>query len=83
MLRCELDAAFFHLYLPALANGEWRIASSEDGCPYDETPEQLSEIMRYFPTPLDAVAYIMDTFPIVKRKDTLKYGVNTARRGSF
>ena len=26
-----------------------------------------------FPTPRDAVAYIMDTFPIVRRKDEEKY----------
>jgi len=39
-LRCELDAAFFHLY----------------------------GISR------DDMAYIMDTFPIVKRKDEAKYG---------
>jgi hypothetical protein len=39
-LRCELDAAFFHLYGLAL----------------------------------DEVAYIMDTFPIVRRKDELTHG---------
>ena len=52
-LRCELDAAFFHLYL----------GSDEEWC---RQPESLT---RYFPTPRAAVAYIMDTFPIVKRKD--------------
>src|SRR5207249_245734 len=26
LLRCELDAAFFHLYLPSESNGEWRMA---------------------------------------------------------
>jgi hypothetical protein len=40
----------------------------------DETPEQLAELKKYFPTPRDAVAYIMETFPIVKRKDIEKYG---------
>lgn len=40
LLRCELDAAYFHLY----------------------------EIKR------DDAAYIMETFPIVKRKDNQKYG---------
>jgi hypothetical protein len=40
LLRCELDAAYFHLY----GIGE------------------------------NDVDYIMDTFPIVKRKDTAKYG---------
>jgi hypothetical protein len=53
LLRCELDAAFFHLYLGTEA--EW-----------SKQPEAL---IKAFPTPRHAVAYIMDTFPIVKRKD--------------
>jgi N-6 DNA Methylase len=57
-LRCELDAAFFHLYLGS--EEEWR-----------REPESLT---KYFPKPRDAVAYIMDTFPIVKRKDDEKFG---------
>lgn len=46
LLRCELDAAFFHLYE----------IESED------------------------VDYIMDTFPIVKRKDEDKYGKYRTKR---
>ena len=69
LIRCELDAAFFHLYLPADETGDWRPARKADGCPHDETPEQLEELQRHFPTPRDAVDYIMDTFPIVRRKD--------------
>ncbi|MEZ5940628.1 MAG: N-6 DNA methylase [Planctomycetaceae bacterium] len=53
LLRCELDAAYFHLYLGPPA--EWGTDSP-----------QLREM---FPTPRHAVAYIMETFPIVKRKD--------------
>ena len=74
LLRCELDAAFFHLYLPTEVNGEWRMANRADGCPYDETPEQLTELKQHFPTPRDAVAYIMDTFPIVRKKDEAAHG---------
>ena len=73
-MRAELDAAFFHLYLPADANGDWVPARKADGCPHDETPEQLAGLKRRFPNPRDAVAYIMDTFPIVKRKDEERYG---------
>jgi len=58
LLRCELDAAFFHLYLGTLS--EWH-----------QQPEALT---RAFPTPRHAVSYIMDTFPIVKRKDIAKHG---------
>jgi hypothetical protein len=45
LLRCELDAAYFHLY--GLAR--------------------------------DDVAYILDTFPIVKRKDEAKFGTYRTR----
>ena len=53
-----MDAAFFHLYLGS--EDEWR-----------QQPEALT---RAFPTPRHAVSYIMDTFPIVKRKDEAKHG---------
>ena len=54
LLRTELDAAFFHLYLGSVE--DWRT----DGTP---------ELLEAFPTPRDAVAYMMETFPIVKKKD--------------
>ena len=73
LLRCELDAAFFHLYLPAEANGDWRPAEGE-------TTEDLARLKANFPTPRDAVAYIMDTFPIVKRKDEEKWGEYRTKR---
>lgn len=53
LLRCELDAAYFHLYLGAAE--AWGA----------DNPE----LREMFPTPRDAVDYIMETFPIVKRKD--------------
>jgi hypothetical protein len=73
LLRCELDAAFFHLYMPAEANGDWRPAENE-------TAEDLARLKASFPTPRDAVAYIMDTFPIVKRKDEEKWGEYRTKR---
>ena len=79
LLRCELDAAFFHLYLPAEEDGDWRPARRSDGCPHDETPEQLTELKHRFPTPRDAVAYILDTFPILRRKDEQRHGVYRAK----
>ena len=69
LLRAELDAAFFHLYLPADHKGDWRPASRADGCPHDETPGELAQLRDAFPTPRDAVAYIMDSFDIVRRRD--------------
>ena len=66
LLRCELDAAFFHLYLAAEPSGDWQPTE-------DETPEELARLKSSFPTPRDAASYIMDTFPIVKRKDEAKF----------
>ncbi len=57
LLRCELDAAFFHLYLGT--EDEWR--------------QQPYGLNNAFPTPRHAVDYIMETFPIVKRKDEVKH----------
>jgi len=73
LLRCELDAAFFHLYLPATPEGEWKRALVLEGVARDESEEDLTRLKANFPTPRDAVAYIMDTFPIVRRKDEEKY----------
>ncbi len=50
LLGCELDAAFFHLYLGS--ESEWQ-----------QQPEALK---KEFPAPRDAVSYIMDTFPIIR-----------------
>jgi len=64
LLRCELDAAFFHLYLGA--EEEWRMQ-----------PESLS---KDFPTRRHAVDHIMETFPIVKRKDEATHGEYRTKR---
>jgi len=66
LLRCEMDAAFFHLYLPAEADGDWWIAEGE-------TAQDLARLKASLPTPRDAVGFIMDSFPIVRRKDEDKY----------
>jgi len=73
LLRCELDAAFFHIYLPVETNSDWRPAEGE-------TAEDLTRLKASFPTPRDAVAYIMDTFPIVKRKDQAAHGEYRTKR---
>ena len=59
LLRCELDAAFFHLYLGTLE--EWK----SEGTP---------ELLESFTTPHGAIDYIMETFPIVKGKDEEAHG---------
>ena len=79
-LRAELDAAFFHLYLPSDTRGDWIPARAADGGVRDETVEELAELRNHFPTPRDAVDYIMDTFPIVKRKDEAAFGEYRTKR---
>jgi hypothetical protein len=64
-IRCELDAAYFHLYLGT--EEEWK----EEG---------TSALLEHFPTPRHAVDYIMDTFPITKRKEEQKHGEYRTKR---
>jgi hypothetical protein len=74
LLRCELDAAFFHLYLGP--NSDWGMANGAAGAesPSSPVPRPSSPaLLAAFPTPRDAASYIMDTFPIVKRKDEAKF----------
>jgi hypothetical protein len=59
LLRAELDAAFFHLYLGTLS--DWSAGASE-------------ALRAKLPTPRDAVSHILETFPIVKKKDLESYG---------
>lgn len=59
LLRVELDAAFFHLYL-GTAN-EWEL---------DASPSLHDKM----PDPRHAVDHIMETFPIVRRKDVETHG---------
>lgn len=66
-LRCELDAVFFHLYLPCDTDGRWQLA---DG----ETPARLESLKQYFSTPRAAIVYVMDQFPIVRQKDEQAHG---------
>lgn len=73
LLRCELDAVFFHLYLPATPEGKWKRALVSEGAAHDESEEDLARLKTIFPTPRDAVAYIMDAFPIARRRDEEKF----------
>jgi hypothetical protein len=53
LLRCELDALFFHKYLGSAQ--EWA--------------DQPAALRESFHSPRAAVSYIIDTFPIVKKRD--------------
>jgi hypothetical protein len=58
-LRAELDAAFFHLYLGTPE--EWNRTASD-------------ALKSHLLTPRDAVSHILETFPIVKKKDLASFG---------
>lgn len=58
-LRCELDAAFFRLYL-----------GSDDEWARDASPALREKL----PTVRHAIEHIMESFPIVKRKDEEAFG---------
>ncbi|MBW6394660.1 N-6 DNA methylase [Thermus sp. SYSU G05001] len=64
-LRVELDALFFLLYLGTLE--EWKREASP-------------ELKALFPTPQDAIAYILDQFPIVRRREEERYGEYRTKR---
>lgn len=66
-IRCELEAAFFHLYMPSGATGDWLSVDNE-------APEQLEELKVHFPTPRHAVVFILDQFPIVQDRDQRIHG---------
>ncbi len=65
LLRAELDALFFHLYLGSEA--EWAQEASQ-------------ELRAFFSTPREAVAYILDQFPIVKRSEEERFGEYRTKR---
>ena len=66
-LRAEIDAAVFHLYLPANRDGSWKRCEQENDSEY-------KSLVASFPTPRSAVEYIMETFPITRKQDVKKYG---------
>lgn len=86
-IKCELDALFFHLYLgtqsdwgsspaqPAkMAVGPNQTGTRSTQSNQAKTSPQHLPLTTYFPTSRQAVEYIMETFPIVKRKDEKEYG---------
>jgi hypothetical protein len=65
LLRAELDACFFHLYLGS--DEEW-------------AREATAELRGLFASPRDAVVYILDQFPVLKQREEARYGqYRTAR----
>lgn len=65
LLRCELDAAFFHLYL---------------GTAHEWTETRTPALLEEFGHPESAVDYILDTFPIVRKNEEDIYGEFRTKR---
>jgi hypothetical protein len=55
-----------------MENGALRMENSTSTASHSPLAIRQS-LLAAFPTPRDAVSYIMDTFPIVRRKDEEKY----------
>ena len=79
-IRCELDAAFFHLYLPSTKEGNWKPSLIAEGNVKDETEAEFNCLKQAFPTPRHAVEHILESFSIVKRKDIDTYGEFRTKR---
>ncbi len=60
-LRCQLDAIYFGLYL---GFDSW--SKPQEGM---ETEEEYQSLTSFFPKPINALDYIMRTFPIVERHE--------------
>jgi len=58
-IRCELDAAFFHIFLGS--EKEWE----KNGLP---------DLKAYFHIPRDAAEYVLDSFSLVKERDVQAHG---------
>lgn len=79
-IRAELDAAFFHLYLPSTKEGDWKPSLISEGNVKDETEAELNSLKQAFSTPRHAVEHILESFPIVKRKEVDAYGEYRTKR---
>jgi hypothetical protein len=92
-IRCELDALYFHLYLgtqsdwgcssqhsPEAPQSNGSHLSLENGGAASAATTHHSPLTTYFKTPRHAVEYIMETFPIVKRKAEKGYGEYRTKR---
>lgn len=67
VIRAELDAALFHLYFPSDEHGKWLTTDLVDA-------SSLGPVMDIFPVPRAAVAYVMDTFTIIRGREEEAYG---------
>ncbi|MDW7972432.1 MAG: N-6 DNA methylase [Thermodesulfovibrio sp.] len=65
LIKSELDAAFFHIYLGD--EKEWEQRASKT-------------LKSLFPTPRSAIEYILEQFPIVRRKDEEQFGEYRTKR---
>lgn len=64
-IRAELDAAFLHAYLGP--SDAWQPVPAE-------TAEDLARLRTHFPTPKDAAAHLLNSFPLVRQKDEKAHG---------
>lgn len=64
-IRAELDAAYLHAYFGP-SDAWWPTPA--------ETRENLASLRAHFPTPKDAAAHILNSFPLIRDKDEKAHG---------
>lgn len=73
LLRCELDAALFRIYLTPDESGNWHPREGESA-------SELASLKESFLSPRAAVDYVLESFLIVRRKEEAEYGEYRTKR---
>ena len=80
LIRCEIDAAFFFLYLRPDKAGNWSRVNGHSSFNGEDGTDRISQIGRYFPSPRDGLADIMDSFDKVRTIDESRHGEYRTKR---
>ena len=67
VLRCEVEAAFFHLVLSGSQVSGWQHADGEGA-------DQVNRLRAQVRTPRDAVVHILESFPILRQREEARHG---------
>lgn len=65
-IAAELNAAFFHLYLPSDKSGDWARR-------HWRSERDFNALKENFPSPRDAVSFILETFPLLRKNEIKEY----------
>lgn len=80
LIRSEIDAAFFFLYLRPDKDGKWRQVGGDNSSGGEDPTEDHPHVSDHFASPRDGLSYMMDTFDKVCAADELRYGEYRTKR---